>query len=124
MVLRGILFQILYGFITFIQSAIMILHKVCCAGNQRINICQLIFVTDSRQDIQRCPKWVQFGFIIAVFFYIAVFVLLYVMNNDELFRFAAGIAILYYTILLFERGKYNVLYTLWTTRFHKEYFER
>ncbi len=131
MVIRGIIFQILYGLIAFIESAIMILYKlkICCGSNQKINIVELIFVIDLKNnnprncDMFECPKWIQYAFIMLVFFYVAVSIFLYGLNNDELFRFAAGSGILYYIIMLFERGKYNALYMLWTLRFHEEYFD-
>ena len=130
MVIHGIIFQILYGVISFIQSVTILTSMICCriANNyKRLTPWQLFFIIEPNQrqnDGVQCPKWVQYGFIFATYFYIAVFILLFIINGDELFRFAASTAILYYTILIFERGKYNALYIVWTTRYHKEYFER
>ena len=128
MVIRGLIWQAWHAVIVLIGTFTIIIYKLCIIDNSSnssatkwINWKELIFVMDNRPELMTQCTWYKYIYTVIIWILIIAFfgcIPIYM----ELFIFAACIMIIYYLIILIDIGKYDVWYSLWSGKYHSQYF--
>ena len=140
MTMRGLLWQLLFIIINLCVTIgvtvknVFYLNKQCDTkmkwfqllfiihyNNANVSNTELNTVSSPKEKTQTCcGDRIKIEFVVLIWILILIYAILSgALTNGDLFKFCAIMTSIYYVLILFERGKYNVVYCLFNNSFHE-----
>ena len=130
MLIRGLYHQMIYVTLTFFQTVYLVISSMNKCKHFWKLICvvsTLILSPQEERQLNCCLRsktklmYIIFLWVLIIIYAILMAVVGIDSNTYHIFKVCIVFIVLYYVLIMFERGKYNALYLLWREKFSKEF---